>query len=136
VTNRFRRETFRSKRQIISNLLMDLQQKLGLSYLCSSLTDLRRRAAHRDTSRRDVFRPHSWKLATAEDLYADRKTSYTEALLSAVPVAGSEISCDPKTESCYRRISAFFRDCFFIRGMVFPLDRLARSGRSMYHGPA
>jgi len=74
----------------IINLLMDLQQKLGLSYLfiAHDLAVVR----HIATRVGVMYLGRIVELATAEDLYAGPKHPYTEALLSAVPVPDPEIS--------------------------------------------
>lgn len=74
----------------IINLLMDLQQKLGLSYLfiAHDLAVVR----HIATRVGVMYLGRIAELATAEELYAGPKHPYTEALLSAVPVPDPELS--------------------------------------------
>lgn len=72
----------------IINLLMDLQQKLGLSYLfiAHDLAVVR----HIATRVGVMYLGRLVELAKSEDLYAGPKHPYTEALLSAVPVPDPE----------------------------------------------
>lgn len=74
----------------IINLLMDLQQKLGLSYLfiAHDLAVVR----HIATRVGVMYLGRMVELATAEDLYAGPKHPYTEALLSAVPIPDPNIA--------------------------------------------
>ncbi|EMI43873.1 ABC transporter ATP-binding protein [Rhodopirellula sp. SWK7] len=74
----------------IINLLMDLQQKLGLSYLfiAHDLAVVR----HIATRVGVMYLGRIVELAKSEDLYAGPKHPYTEALLSAVPVPDPEIA--------------------------------------------
>jgi oligopeptide transport system ATP-binding protein len=80
----------------IMNLMMDLQQRLGLSYLLIS-HDLAvvREVAHRVAV---LYAGKVFEIASAEDLYERPNNPYTQALLSASPVA------DPAVEQGRRRI--------------------------------
>ncbi|SMP68692.1 oligopeptide transport system ATP-binding protein [Neorhodopirellula lusitana] len=74
----------------IINLLMDLQQKLGLAYLfiAHDLAVVR----HIATRVGVMYLGRLVELAKGEDLYANPKHPYTEALLSAVPVPDPDIA--------------------------------------------
>lgn len=74
----------------IINLLMDLQQKLGLSYLfiAHDLAVVR----HIATRVGVMYLGRMVELASAEDLYTAPKHPYTEALLSAVPIPDPDIA--------------------------------------------
>ncbi len=74
----------------IINLLMDLQQKLGLSYLfiAHDLSVVR----HIATRVGVMYLGRIVELADAADLYERATHPYTEALLSAVPVPDPEVS--------------------------------------------
>lgn len=74
----------------IINLLMDLQQKLGLAYLfiAHDLAVVR----HIATRVGVMYLGRLVELARSEDLYAGPKHPYTEALLSAVPVPDPEVA--------------------------------------------
>lgn len=78
----------------VINLLMDLQQKLGLSYLFIA-HDLAvvRHIAHRVGV---MYLGRIVETATSEELYADPRHPYTQALLSAVPVPNPEIEKERK----------------------------------------
>ncbi|MCC9655845.1 ABC transporter ATP-binding protein [Rhodopirellula halodulae] len=80
----------------IINLMMDLQQKLGVAYLFIA-HDL---AVVRHIANRVgvMYLGRIAELGPAEELYADPKHPYTEALLSAVPIP------DPKIATQRRRI--------------------------------
>lgn len=80
----------------IINLLMDLQQKLGLSYLfiAHDLAVVRHIASRVGV----MYLGRIVELAPAADLYAGPKHPYTEALLSAVPIP------DPILAAARRRI--------------------------------
>ena len=67
----------------IVNLLLDLQDRLGLSYLFVA-HDLRSSSTCQRPRRRDVCRPHRRDAPTAALFHAPRHP-YTEALLAAVP---------------------------------------------------
>ncbi len=74
----------------IINLMMDLQQKLGLSYLfiAHDLSVVR----HIATRVGVMYLGRIVELADAADLYANPMHPYTEALLSAVPVPDPVLS--------------------------------------------
>ena len=74
----------------IINLLMDLQQKLGLAYLFIA-HDL---AVVRHIANRVgvMYLGRLVEVANSEDLYVSPKQPYTEALLSAVPVPDPEVA--------------------------------------------
>ena len=73
-----------SVQALILNLLQDLQQRLGLTYLFIS-HDLR--AVHHISERIAVmYRGKIVEVGTAEQVYAHPRMPYTQALLSAVPV--------------------------------------------------
>jgi oligopeptide/dipeptide ABC transporter ATP-binding protein len=80
----------------IMNLMMDLQERLGLSYLLIS-HDLAvvREMAHRIAV---LYAGKVFEVATADDLYERPNNPYTRALLSASPVA------DPAVEKRRTRI--------------------------------
>jgi len=80
----------------VINLLMDLQEKLGLAYVIIA-HDLAviRHIAHRVGV---MYLGRIVELAKAKDLYANPRHPYTQALLSAAPVP------DPKIESTRQRI--------------------------------
>ena len=80
----------------IINLMLDLQERLGLSYLLIS-HDLAvvREMAHRIAV---LYAGKVFEVASADDLYERPNNPYTRALLSASPVA------DPEVEQHRRRI--------------------------------
>ena len=68
----------------VVNMLEDLQEKLGLTYLFIShdlgmIRHIARRVAV-------MYLGHIVEIATSEDLYARPQHPYTQALLSAVPI--------------------------------------------------
>ena len=80
----------------IINLLLDLQKKMGLTYLfiahdLSMVKYMSDRVAV-------MYKGRIVELATSEELYADPLHPYTQALLSAIPVP------DPDAEAKKRRI--------------------------------
>ncbi|MBQ8955180.1 MAG: dipeptide ABC transporter ATP-binding protein [Clostridia bacterium] len=79
----------------IINMLMDLQQQIGMAYLFIA-HDL---AVVRHISKTVVvmYLGHIMEINTAEDLYEHPLHPYTQALLSAIPVP------DPKTSRARRR---------------------------------
>ena len=79
----------------IINMLMDLQQQIGMAYLFIA-HDL---AVVRHISKTVVvmYLGHIMEINTAEDLYEHPLHPYTQALLSAIPVP------DPKTSRTRRR---------------------------------
>jgi len=72
----------------ILNLLMDLQQKLNLTYLIIS-HDLAV-VEHVSTHIGVMYLGHLVELATSDELYNNPKHPYTRALLESVPVADPE----------------------------------------------
>ncbi|EMB18453.1 ABC transporter ATP-binding protein [Rhodopirellula europaea] len=76
----------------IINLMMDLQQRLGVAYLfiAHDLAVVR----HIATRVGVMYLGRIAELGTAEELYADPKHPYTEALLSAVPVPDPTIAAN------------------------------------------
>ncbi|TWU15312.1 ABC transporter ATP-binding protein [Allorhodopirellula heiligendammensis] len=108
----------------IINLLMDLQQKLGLSYLfiAHDLAVVR----HIATRVGVMYLGRMAELAPAEELYAAPKHPYTEALLSAVPVP------DPAVAASRQRIvlsgevpspDIYYPGCAFAERCPVKIDR-------------
>jgi ABC-type oligopeptide transport system ATPase subunit len=84
----------------VVNLLMDLQQRLGLTYLFIA-HDLRL-VRHICTRVAVMYLGRIVELAVTERLFADPQHPYTKALLSAVPVTDPSmkprrIELDPAT---------------------------------------
>lgn len=108
----------------IINLLMDLQQKLGLSYLfiAHDLAVVR----HIATRVGVMYLGRMVELAPAADLYAEPKHPYTEALLSAVPIP------DPNIAAARNRIvlsgevpspDIYYPGCAFAERCPVKIDR-------------
>lgn len=108
----------------IINLLMDLQQKLGLSYLfiAHDLAVVR----HIATRVGVMYLGRMVELAPAADLYAGPKHPYTEALLSAVPIP------DPNIAAARNRIvlsgevpspDIYYPGCAFAERCPVKMDR-------------
>ena len=74
----------------VINMLEELQQELGITYLfVSHDLSMVRHISHRVGV---MYLGHLVELATVEELYSNMKHPYTQALMSAVPVADPDLA--------------------------------------------
>jgi len=74
----------------VINMLEELQEKMGMTYLfVSHDLSMVRHISHRVGV---MYLGHMVELATVDELYADMRHPYTQALMSAVPIADPDLA--------------------------------------------